>query len=275
MTSTRSLEITGLSRAALTDDRLHRGRNVSLAFLMQGWGQLVNQVLLIILLIISNPSRGNAPFTKTATQWTFRLQFAFVGLLTLWLVYYRVYKVKGADDALTKVKRRAGLGDSTGAGGVGDVDGEKGPGAAHAVAAAPVRAYDKKSLQLTTSFFWHRLIGTAGGWFCNDFFFYGNKIFSGVFIKIIHPEGTVMTTWLYNLMCVPFPFSPTILACGRDTDGGDWLYWIVTSQCLYADTTSPHSSLTTSSMVVRGCRALGSSLMCVSPSPLPPHLHRF
>ena len=34
-------------------------------------------------------------------------------------------------------------------------------------------------------YFWHRLIGTAGGWFCNDFFFYGNKIFQGAFLACV------------------------------------------------------------------------------------------
>lgn len=38
----------GFSAAAnQRNDRMHRGRNVVLAFLMQGWGQLFNQVVLL------------------------------------------------------------------------------------------------------------------------------------------------------------------------------------------------------------------------------------
>ena len=48
-----------------------------------------------------------------------------------------------------------------------------------------VTGYDKESLKLTVRYFWHRLIGTAGGWFCNDFFFYGNKIFQGAFLACV------------------------------------------------------------------------------------------
>ncbi len=45
MTSTSALEYkaAGGSHAKnQTDDKLHRGRNVVLAFLMQGWGQMLN-----------------------------------------------------------------------------------------------------------------------------------------------------------------------------------------------------------------------------------------
>src|SRR2546423_9070527 len=51
MTSITAMEgIHGINTSL--DDRLHRGRNVLLAFLMQGWGQLINQAVLIILLLI-------------------------------------------------------------------------------------------------------------------------------------------------------------------------------------------------------------------------------
>lgn len=40
MTSTRALESGSTGPSGTTDDRLHRGRNVVLAFLMQGWGQV-------------------------------------------------------------------------------------------------------------------------------------------------------------------------------------------------------------------------------------------
>lgn len=46
-----------------------------------------------------------------------------------------------------------------------------------------------------------RLLATAGTWFCNDFFFYGNKLFQSSFIKVIvGPDASVTTSWLYNLI---------------------------------------------------------------------------
>ena len=39
-------------------------------------------------------------------QPTFRVQFAFIVLVNLWLVYYRVFKIKGADRILNRSKGR-------------------------------------------------------------------------------------------------------------------------------------------------------------------------
>ena len=169
MTSTGAMEGNS-GRDSSTGDKLHRGRNVALAFTMQGWGQLVNQGILIVCLLVFHGG-GSPPYSEVSTQWTFRVSFAFVGLVTLWLIYYRIYKMKYVDNQLRISKRKSS-----------------------------VTGYDKKSLKLVMTHYWHRLLGTAGTWFCNDFFFYGNKIFQSVFIKIISPDSTVMTAWLWNLL---------------------------------------------------------------------------
>ncbi len=43
---------TGAGKVSTREDRLHRGRKVTMAFLMQGWGQFFNQIILILLLLI-------------------------------------------------------------------------------------------------------------------------------------------------------------------------------------------------------------------------------
>jgi hypothetical protein len=159
----------GSGRDSSTGDKLHRGRNVLLAFTQQGWGQFANQTVLILCLLAFHGG-ATPPYGEVSTQWTFRISFVFIGLITLWLVYHRIYKLQYADKALRLSKRKSS-----------------------------VTGYDKRSLQLITTHYWHRLVGTAGGWFCNDFFFYGNKIFQTVFIKIIDPNSTVMGNWLWNL----------------------------------------------------------------------------
>lgn len=51
MTATLAME--GASSASADrGDRLHRGRKTVGAFLMQGWGQVINQAVLIVLLLI-------------------------------------------------------------------------------------------------------------------------------------------------------------------------------------------------------------------------------
>jgi hypothetical protein len=68
---------------------------------------------------------------------------------------------------------------------------------------AKVTGYDVQSLKLTFTYFGSRIIATAGTWFCNDVFFYGNKLFQGQFIAAISPnDDSVMTNWLWNLVNV-------------------------------------------------------------------------
>jgi hypothetical protein len=187
MTSTSAMEGGG-GPGSSTADKLHRGRNVQLAFLMQGWGQLFNQAVLIILLLAFH-SQGGPPYKETSTQWTYRVSFAIILPFTLYLAYYRFYKVRYADDALRRAKRRSNT-----------------------------SGYDAASLKLVMRHYWPRLLATAGCWvsffvaghsmrgssqifqFCNDFFFYGSRLFQNQFLKIISPGGSVMTGWLLNLI---------------------------------------------------------------------------
>ena len=175
MTATSGMEnAVGSGKVSTKEDRLHRGRKVTSAFLMQGWGQFFNQALLIILLLIFHHGSGNAPYSPVAVQWTYRVSFAIPAVGTLWLVYYRIYKMKAASNQLNIAKARA-----------------------------HVTGYDKESLALTLKYFGPRLLATAGGWYANDVFFYGNKLFQGQFIKVILPGTTsVVPNWLYNLINV-------------------------------------------------------------------------
>src|ERR1700752_5109269 len=60
MTATSGMEnAVGSGKVSTKEDRLHRGRKVTSAFLMQGWGQFFNQVILIILLLCFHHGSGN------------------------------------------------------------------------------------------------------------------------------------------------------------------------------------------------------------------------
>ncbi|GAA5921231.1 hypothetical protein JCM1841_001645 [Sporobolomyces salmonicolor] len=171
MTSTKSLEMVHSGPAALREDRLHRGRNVVGAFLMQGWGQVFNQSILLLLLMIFHSGKTEGPFSPRTAQATYRVQFGFAILIHIWLLYHRIFKVKDADKQLRASKRHQN-----------------------------VSGYDVQSLRLLCHHYWGRLIATAGSWFCNDVFFYGTKIFSSVFIGIIQPGASLVPTWEYNLL---------------------------------------------------------------------------
>ena len=186
MTATSGMEnAVGSGKVSTKDDRLHRGRKVTSAFLMQGWGQFFNQVLLILLLLVFHHGSGNPPYSELAAQWTYRVSFAIPAVGTLWLVYYRTYKMKAAGKQLAAAKKKS-----------------------------KVTGYDTESLKLTFTYFGPRMIATAGAWYANDVFFYGNKLFQGEFIKTISPgNSSVMTGWLYNLINVGVSLVGYYLAC--------------------------------------------------------------
>lgn len=175
ITATSSMEnAVSSGKLSTKEDRLHRGRKVTMAFLMQGWGQLINQAVLMILLLAFHSGNGDPPYSVRSVQWTWRVSFALPAVGTLWLVYYRAYKMPHASRQLAAAKKKSN-----------------------------VTGYDAQSLKLTCSHFGGRLMATAGGWFCNDVFFYGNKLFQAQFIKVISPEShSIMTTWKWNMINV-------------------------------------------------------------------------
>ncbi|KAK5038099.1 hypothetical protein LTS07_001567 [Exophiala sideris] len=170
MTSSTAME--GIHGAASAkNDRLHRGRSVALAFLMQGWGQLANQVVLIVIMLIFNHSI-NPGYGIVATQATFRISFAVATICLLYFLYLRIYKLRGVDDSLKAAREK------------GNVTG-----------------YDVASLKMVGSHYWHRLLATSVCWFCNDFPFYGNQIFRNVFLSLVTSTSSqVGELWLYNLI---------------------------------------------------------------------------
>ncbi|GJC86981.1 inorganic phosphate transporter 1-2 [Colletotrichum liriopes] len=175
ITATSSMENSVTAgRMSTREDRLHRGRKVTMAFLMQGWGQLINQVVLIVLLVIFNRGYGNGPYSVSAAQYTFRLSFALPAIGTLWLVYYRTWKMPRANQQLALAKKKQG-----------------------------VTGYDVNALKYCCQHFGGRLLATAGTWFCNDVFFYGNKLFQGQFISIISSNpDSLLTKWTWSVINV-------------------------------------------------------------------------
>ncbi|KAF3175513.1 hypothetical protein TWF225_002741 [Orbilia oligospora] len=173
MTATMSMESrTGTGVVSTKEDRLHRGRSVTSAFLMQGWGQFWNVVVLMVVLYIANGT-GHPPYSEKAVQIAFRVSFAIPAIGTAALVWHRMF-LKNTNQELDAQKKKS-----------------------------KVTGYDLESLKLTFTHFGGRMLATAGTWFANDVFFYGNKLFQSEFIKVITPnDHSVMTGWKWNLVNV-------------------------------------------------------------------------
>ena len=186
MTATSGMEnAVGSGKISTKEDRLHRGRKVTSAFLMQGWGQFANQAILIVLLLVFHHGSGNPPYSEVAAQWTYRISFAIPAVGTLWLVYFRTFKMRSAGKQLAAAKKKS-----------------------------KVTGYDTQSLKLTFTYFGPRLIATAGSWYCNDIFFYGNKLFQSEFINVLTNSSTsIFPGWKYNLINVGVSLCGYYLAC--------------------------------------------------------------
>ena len=67
------------------------------------------------------------------------------------------------------------------------------------LAASVVAGYDWKSFRLLITYFWHRLLGTGGIWFFNDWYFYGNGVFRSTFVGLlVGSNASVQVNWLYS-----------------------------------------------------------------------------
>lgn len=119
--------------------RLRRALQTDRVTYIAGWGQIFNQAILLICLLIFSGGQEKGRYSAKATQATYRVQFGFAVIVHFWLLYHRIFKIKDADTLVAGVKRRQN-----------------------------VSGYDAHSFRLLMSHFWGRLFATAGGWFAND-----------------------------------------------------------------------------------------------------------
>lgn len=163
MTSTTSME-----KFHGRSDRLHRGRSVLLAFLMQGWGQLLNQLALIVLMLIFNKSL-HPPYSEFATQAVFRITFALACVALVYFLYLRIFYLKGLDNPEDGSSEKSNY---------------------------------SATIKLLIGHYWHRLLATSLCWFCSDFAFYGMQVFRNELLQLVTgaPSDDASTLWLYNLI---------------------------------------------------------------------------
>ncbi len=141
-----------------------RGMKVVLPFSMQGIGNLVNTfVILMLLLGFSQTDPAHYDGGKLTLVW--RLQYAFGLLPLLFLIIYRFLYLHESG-AWEKLRSQASS-DNT---------------------------------KVFAKYYWHRMIGTALGWFVWDMTFYGNKIFQTKFISLFVQGNDIVEILIYTLI---------------------------------------------------------------------------
>jgi MFS family permease len=154
-----------------------RGKAVVMTFAMQGWGNLVN-TLMILLVLLGQGCTAGKTCSFDSLNLTWRLQYAlgaaflfclFVGRVSLLKesVMWKENKEKRVVE--TQLRSDAGI-------------------TQRKINTMAVRAY------------WHRMVGTALGWLIWDIVFYGNKMFQATIIQAITGSKDNFTTMLYTLL---------------------------------------------------------------------------
>jgi len=138
---------------------------------MQGWGAVVNTIVIIIIMAAAN--QYGHPYNDTSLEVVWRLSYGLGIIPLLFIFFWRIWVLR--ESAVWKGKREA-------------------------LNTIGTRRFDPRKVGLLLYYYWHRIAGTALSWFVWDFAFYGNKLFQGVFIKIINPGASLIQVLEWTLL---------------------------------------------------------------------------
>ena len=143
-----------------------------LTFSQQGWGNLANTLVIIILLAIQGAT-GTVSSSEATITW--RMQFVIgtviVAAVTLYRwIYLEESKVWETERKLADKKLEA---DHVGS---------------------------WKLYYVIFKRYWSRLFVTSGAWVLNDLAFYGNKLFQSTFIAVISPGASLYKRYQWTLL---------------------------------------------------------------------------
>ncbi|GBG31353.1 Inorganic phosphate transporter 1-1 [Hondaea fermentalgiana] len=151
-----------------------RGKSVVLTFAMQGVGNFVNTLIIIFILLGQGCDGASEDCSDRSLELTWRLQYAIGALFLVALAIGRVIFLKESKVWQTNRTKSDEI-------------------------ASSAKSGNHRSLMF--KHYWHRLVGTAVGWFVWDIVFYGNKLFQGTIIKvIIGSDATIYQTLEYTLL---------------------------------------------------------------------------
>jgi len=151
----------------------NRGFSVVMTFSMQGVGQWVNIVVILLLMWLSGQT--GADYDPASLELVWRVQYGIGAAIVTAVVVCRLMYTK--ESSAWKEAQAS-------------------------QASHPVQYDQPKEVALFVHY-WPRLIGTAIAWCVWDVVFYGNKLFQGKFIKIIEGNAGAEPT-LYSLFQYTF-----------------------------------------------------------------------
>nr|BAU71128.1 proton/phosphate symporter [Parachlorella kessleri] len=142
------------------DTRKHRGRAVVLTFSQQGWGNLVNTLVILILLAAQG---ATSAVDSTQAEITWRVQFGVGAAICLGVAVYRWLRLR--ESAVWTAERQ-------------DMK-------THWEQQGVTLGHHSSEYWVILRFYLPRLLVTCLAWLCNDVIFYGNKLQMSKFIEVI------------------------------------------------------------------------------------------
>lgn len=155
--------------------RKRRGEVVVLTFTQQGWGNLANTLVIIILMAILGAT-GTEISSKDAGL-TWRLQFIIGTVIVAIVSVYRFIYLE--ESKVWEAERKTADHEL-------EVEGEAG--------------HKSKLYSVIFKRYWSRLLITCGAWVLNDLAFYGNKLFQSTFIEVISPGASLFVRYQWTLL---------------------------------------------------------------------------
>mmetsp|Transcript_7587 Transcript_7587/g.12258 ORF Transcript_7587/g.12258 Transcript_7587/m.12258 type:complete len:585 (+) Transcript_7587:130-1884(+) len=162
-----------------------RGKSVVFTFAMQGWGNWVNTLVIMLILLATNCTGETC--SSSSLELTWRLQYGIGSFFLMILMIGRFVYLKESEvwkeNQIKKKKLESEVAEARAQPGFVEDEGSE------------------SNVRLLLRHYWHRIVGTAGGWFVWDVVFYGNKLFQGKIIAtIIGGEPTVYEVLVYTLI---------------------------------------------------------------------------
>ncbi|CAL8460494.1 g23 [Coccomyxa elongata] len=146
-----------------------RGRTVVLVFSNQGLGNLLNTLVLLILMTIFH--QYGPKYNQRSLEAVWRISYGIVLIPLVFLTLWRIFMVK---ESKTWAGNRRAISETA---------------LTHKEVST---AFSTRKLTKLFTYFSSRMMASGVTWFVNDFAFYGNKLFQGVFIKIINPHASLV-----------------------------------------------------------------------------------
>jgi MFS family permease len=180
-------------RISSKDASHNRGRTIVFTFAMQGWGTLIN-IVMILIILSATASSTCTPLASKKTAFVsgticnandlnlvWRLTCAIGSLWLLGILLYRIFRTRESTVWLVKKQEEKEM------------------------SSQKKSAQRRRLCRVLTKYYWSRLFGTTFSWFMLDVALYGNRLYQAAIVsQLVGGNPSLKTTYEYTLLNAVF-----------------------------------------------------------------------